>query len=39
MIDGSHFPFEENVKLVKSVVDFAMPKIAAWKLSWVASVA
>ncbi|EAO1936451.1 tagatose-bisphosphate aldolase subunit KbaY, partial [Salmonella enterica] len=22
MIDGSHFPFEENVKLVKSVVDF-----------------
>jgi len=22
MIDGSHFPFEENVKLVKQVVDF-----------------
>ena len=22
MIDGSHFPFAENVKLVKSVVDF-----------------
>lgn len=22
MIDGSHFPFEENVALVKSVVDF-----------------
>lgn len=22
MIDGSHFPFEQNVKLVKSVVDF-----------------
>ncbi|WHP30808.1 tagatose-bisphosphate aldolase subunit KbaY [Trabulsiella odontotermitis] len=22
MIDGSHFPFDENVKLVKSVVDF-----------------
>ncbi|EAW9308202.1 tagatose-bisphosphate aldolase subunit KbaY [Salmonella enterica] len=22
MIDGSHFPFEENVKLVKSVIDF-----------------
>ncbi|EAQ9965413.1 tagatose-bisphosphate aldolase subunit KbaY [Salmonella enterica] len=22
MIDGSHFPFEENVKLAKSVVDF-----------------
>ncbi|ECU0281423.1 tagatose-bisphosphate aldolase subunit KbaY [Salmonella enterica subsp. diarizonae serovar 61:k:1,5,7] len=22
MIDGSHFPFEDNVKLVKSVVDF-----------------
>ncbi|EKY1892009.1 tagatose-bisphosphate aldolase subunit KbaY [Salmonella enterica subsp. arizonae serovar 35:z4,z32:-] len=22
MIDGSHFPFEENIKLVKSVVDF-----------------
>ena len=25
MIDGSHFPFAENVKLVKSVVDFATP--------------
>ncbi|MFP1557516.1 class II fructose-bisphosphate aldolase [Escherichia coli] len=23
MIDGSHFPFAENVKLVKSVVDFS----------------
>ncbi|NEM19071.1 tagatose-bisphosphate aldolase subunit KbaY, partial [Escherichia coli] len=22
MIDGSHYPFEQNVKLVKSVVDF-----------------
>lgn len=31
MIDGSHFPFAENVKLVKSVVDFATPRIAAWK--------
>lgn len=26
MIDGSHFPFEENVKLVKSVVDFCHAK-------------
>lgn len=39
MIDGSHFPFEENVKLVKSVVDFATPKIAALKLNWVVWVA
>ncbi len=31
MIDGSHFPFAENVRLVKSVVDFAMPVIAASK--------
>ncbi|WP_430493700.1 class II fructose-bisphosphate aldolase, partial [Escherichia coli] len=26
MIDGSHFPFEENVKLVKSVVVFCHAK-------------
>jgi len=26
MIDGSHFPFEENVKQVKSVVDFCHAK-------------
>ncbi len=27
MIDGSHFPFAENVKLVKSVVDFCHPEL------------
>ncbi|VFS60411.1 D-tagatose-1,6-bisphosphate aldolase subunit KbaY [Kluyvera cryocrescens] len=34
MIDGSHSPFEENVKLVKSVVDFCHAMIAASKLNW-----
>ncbi len=43
MIDGSHYPFEQNVKLVKSVVDFATsttvasrlskPSGAAWKMT------
>lgn len=37
MIDGSHFPFAENVKLVKSVVDFCHSRIAAWKQNWAAS--
>lgn len=26
MIDGSHLPFEENIKLVKQVVDYAHPR-------------
>lgn len=36
MIDGSHFPFAENVKLVKSVVDFCHSRVAAWKQNWAA---
>ncbi len=36
MIDGSHFPFAENVKLVKSVLTSATHKIAAWKQNWAA---
>lgn len=36
MIHGSHFPFAENVKLVKSVVDFCHSRIAAWKQNWAA---
>jgi len=26
MIDGSHLPFEENIKLTKQVVDYAHSK-------------
>ena len=26
MIDASHYPFEENVRLTKQVVDYAHPR-------------
>lgn len=34
MIDGSHYPFEQNVKLVKSVVDFATSTTVASRPNW-----
>ncbi|MFO6426030.1 class II fructose-bisphosphate aldolase [Escherichia coli] len=36
MIRMHHFPFAENVKLVKSVVHLATHRIAAWKYNWAA---
>ena len=37
-IDGSHFPLAENVKLVKSVVDFRPLPGLSMKQNWAASV-
>ncbi len=34
MIDASHFPFEENIQIVKRVVDFAINGTAQLRLSW-----
>ena len=31
MIDGSHHPFEENVRLTRQVVDYAHPGTSRWK--------
>lgn len=34
MIDGSHFPFEENIALVKTSLNTATVTTPALKLSW-----
>ncbi len=38
MIDGSHFPFEENVALVKAWSIFAIATTPAWRQNWAALV-